>query len=65
MTERVWRKSSRSSTAPNCVEFAPNENGGFDIRDSKNPSEGTLSLNPNAVAALLDGVKGGRLDRNS
>lgn len=42
MNELVWRKSSRSSTEPQCVElaFSPRE---MHIRDSKNPDGDQLT----------------------
>jgi hypothetical protein len=50
-----WRKSSRSSTGPNCVELAATLDH---VRDSKNPDGPTLRCD---VSVLLADVKAGRL----
>jgi hypothetical protein len=52
-----WRKSSRSSNTSSCVEVR----GTLDaVRDSKNPSGPTLSVE---LAGFLSAVKSGKLDR--
>jgi len=54
--ESKWKKSSRTQGANNCVELAHTGK----VRDSKNPSGPTLSID---LAGLLVAVKAGRLDR--
>jgi hypothetical protein len=41
-TPVVWRKSTRSTNASNCVEVAFTDNVG--VRDSKNPEGRTLTV---------------------
>jgi len=48
----MWRKSSYSSNAGNCVEVAT----GVGVRDSKAPSA-HLSLSPDSWSAFLRAVK--------
>lgn len=43
MREHVWRKSSRSGSAINCVEVALTS-GNVAVRDSKNPDDGHLTI---------------------
>ncbi|WP_424642883.1 DUF397 domain-containing protein [Embleya sp. AB8] len=47
----AWRKSSYSGAQSECVEVAPIENATA-IRDSKDPSVGTLAVNEISWAAL-------------
>lgn len=47
---RTWRKSSFTQGANNCVELHPTGK----VRDSKNPSGGTLEV---GLAALLRAVR--------
>lgn len=58
MTEEIrWRKSSRSATNAECVEFA---HTGDAVRDSKNPNGPVLRVR--SLALLLDHIKNSRLD---
>lgn len=58
MNHHGWRKSSRSGgTNGDCIELA-NTLGA--VRDSKNPTGPTLSVN---LAGMLAAVKAGQLDR--
>ena len=43
MREYVWRKSSRSGSAINCVEVALTSDD-VAVRDSKNPNHGHLTV---------------------
>jgi Domain of unknown function (DUF397) len=53
----MWRKSSRSETAGQCVEVRHDL---VAIRDSKCPDRPTLSV---PLSAFLATVRAGRLDR--
>ena len=43
MRDHVWRKSSRSGSAINCVEVALTSDN-VAVRDSKNPDDGHLTV---------------------
>ncbi len=61
MQTTPWRKSSRSGGQGNCVEFR--ELGeDCQIRDSKNPEGGELTVSPASFAAFIASVKGGEFD---
>ena len=53
MSDLTWRKSSYSSSQPNCVELANSA-----VRDSKDPDGPVLSVD---VTALVAAVKAGQL----
>ena len=60
----TWRKSSRSgggSNGSNCIEVADSAARVY-VRDSKNPSGGTLAVTPAAWSAFSEAVKMGALD---
>lgn len=57
MTDRIWRKSSRSQQQGACVELATTLDA---IRDSKDPEGPVLLVN---VPAFVAAVKAGRFDR--
>ena len=53
-----WRKSTRSGpTGGNCVEVADLPDGGFAVRDSKNPQSPVLWFTPAEREAFVLGVK--------
>jgi hypothetical protein len=53
-----WRKSSYSnSDGGNCIEVATGIPSLVPVRDSKDPSRGTLLFEASAWAAFVDGVK--------
>lgn len=60
MSALEWRKSSRSSTEPQCVEVAWPQNGTA-IRDSKNTGGPRISVGSEAWSAWISGVKRGDL----
>ena len=53
----MWRKSSKSNSASQCVEVRGDLAA---VRDSKNPSGPTVAAD---LSRLLATVKSGRLDR--
>lgn len=57
----VWRKSSYSGEAGDCVEVASLSKLTV-IRDSKKPDGGTLVLDERTWAGLLSAVRSGQLD---
>ena len=61
MTDPAWRKSSFSSgNGGNCVEVAFIGDS-VGMRDSKNPNGGMIFVDSVGLAALVAGVKAGRL----
>lgn len=52
----VWRKSTRSGTAGDCVE-ARLDNGNVQVRDSKDPSGPRLTFTTAEWEAFIGGVK--------
>ena len=63
MIGALWHKSTRSSANGNCVEVADNLPDVIAVRDSKNPTGGTLLFHPTEWKAFLDGVKTGEFNR--
>ncbi|MEU4762227.1 DUF397 domain-containing protein [Actinosynnema sp. NPDC023794] len=51
-----WRKSTYSSTNPDCVELAVTPESTA-VRDSKQPAAGELSFPRESFAAFLAGLK--------
>ncbi|NDU77841.1 DUF397 domain-containing protein [Actinomadura sp. DSM 109109] len=56
-----WRKSSASGNESNCVEVAACGPSVL-VRDSRNPSAGSLALAPAQWQALLNVIQNGDLD---
>jgi Domain of unknown function (DUF397) len=54
----LWRKSTRSQAATNCVEVA-NLDGHRAVRDSKNPTGPALTFTTTAWLAFTTGIRGG------
>ncbi|MFF5258121.1 DUF397 domain-containing protein [Actinomadura viridis] len=59
-----WRKSSYSGATQgtDCVELADLGPRQIGVRDSKAPEASHLTLTPESVAGLLQGIKAGKLD---
>ncbi|WP_406124898.1 DUF397 domain-containing protein [Streptomyces sp. NBC_00989] len=54
-----WHKSSYSNTSGGeCIEFAPNLPAVVPVRDTKNPTHGTLVFGVDAWAEFVGSVKG-------
>ncbi len=60
----IWKKSSRSSHAGNCVEVAELPEGAIGVRDSKDtgPGSAVLTLSRAAWNGFLVGIKAGEFD---
>ena len=65
IAQAVWRKSSYSGGAGNCVEIAGDVSGlpgTVGVRDSRNPAGPVLLLTPRTWRAFVAGVKNGEFD---
>jgi hypothetical protein len=61
---RAWRKSSRSGgSGAQCVELSYEASATSAVRDSKNPNGPVLSFATQQVAAFIERVRSGQLDR--
>ncbi len=58
----AWRKSSRSNSQGNCVEFAQLADGSVAVRNSRFPQGPALVYTRAEISALLAGVKDGEFD---
>lgn len=59
----AWRKSRRSNSTGNCVEFAELDGGRWvAVRDSKHPHGPALLFGRADITALLAGIKAGDHD---
>ena len=62
LSAAAWRKSSHSSPEYNCIEVA-RDGAAHLVRDSKNPSAGTLTFDARAWKAFTAKIKQGHIDR--
>lgn len=60
MKNLTWRKSSYTNNG-DCVEVA-DTGGSVLVRNSNHPDRGTLTLDPQAMAAFVEGCKQGEFD---
>lgn len=58
----VWRKSTRSGQAGDCVEVADNLPHVVAVRDTKDRDGGTLTFSRQGWATFLDAIKAGKFD---
>jgi hypothetical protein len=56
-----WRKSRRSNSTGNCVEFV-RVGGQVAVRDSKDPQGPVLVFDCGEIRELIDGMKAGQYD---
>jgi hypothetical protein len=56
-----WRKSRRSNSTGNCVEFV-RVGGQVAVRDSKDPQGPVLVFDCREIRELIDAMKAGRYD---
>lgn len=61
LSQAVWRKSTRSDTAGQCVEWA-DLGEAVAVRDSKNPEGPALIFTRGEWSAFLEGAKDGEAD---
>lgn len=57
----MWKKSSFSSGADNCVEVSPIGKL-IAVRNSRTPDDGFVTFNRDEMAAFVAGVKNGEFD---
>ncbi|MGW5681743.1 DUF397 domain-containing protein [Nonomuraea sp. NPDC003754] len=60
--DAIWRKSTFSHAAGECVEFARSADGGVMLRDSKNESGSVLAFTPGEWRAFVAGVRNAEFD---
>jgi len=58
----AWRKSSRSNSQGQCVEFAALADGSVAVRNSRFPEGPALVYTRAEISALLAGAKDGEFD---
>lgn len=63
LVHAVWRKSSHSGDpTENCLEVADLADGGWIVRNSKDPAGLTLRFTPAKWAVFITGVRDGKFD---
>ena len=63
-TDLTWRKARACPNNAACVEIATLPEGGFAMRDGKEPGSAHLSFSPVRWAEFLSGVRAGEFDRS-
>lgn len=58
----MWRKSSSCPNNATCVEVAELPEGGFAVRDGKNPDRPHLAFSAAEWTEFLAGVRAGEFD---
>jgi hypothetical protein len=61
-TSAVWRRSTRAGGGSQSVELAILPDGGWAVRDSKDPDGAILFFTPEEVDAFVAGAKDGEFD---
>jgi hypothetical protein len=62
MGDGTWRKSSLSAHNGGCVEVRKTEDGGVEVRDTKDRSKPAHSYTRGEWDAFIAGAKGGEFD---
>lgn len=62
ITDVIWRRSTRSGAAGNCVEVAVVDGGDIAVRNSRFPAGPALVYTRAELAAFVAGVKDGEFD---
>jgi Domain of unknown function (DUF397) len=58
----LWKKSTFSADAGNCVELGTDGGPTVALRNSQHPDRGTLSLRGSAVASFVAACRAGELN---
>jgi hypothetical protein len=63
-TDLTWRKARACPNNAACVEIAALPEGGYAMRDGKEPGSAHLSFSAVRWAEFLNGVRAGEFDRS-
>jgi hypothetical protein len=61
--DTAWRKSTFSNSFSNCVQVRGTEDGGVQVRDSKDPGGPVLTFTSGEWDAFLKGASTGEFDQ--